>query len=240
MLYAGCHCQFPIRCTGSEFHLSSCAHATGNTALACGHGGDVGVECNAPNVSTCDEHNGQLHDVRTGPVAQTALSNCLFLFPSYQVRIHTAVDTLNSAITRSYPEIMGSAGWGMLCYDEDSSIGNLVGEVICRQTQNLFLLKITRGEHPEGYSGRAFYNGSINCTGDESKLSECTVKLVPSGQCPGYNIINCTMGTWFITSCTCIIIMHYCQLSTDLFIHNTGDRYRMFTMFCDSICHRCS
>ena len=109
--------------------------------------------------------------------------------------MYTAVDELNSAITRSYPELMGSAGWGLLCYEEEPSISIFVGEVICRQTQNLFLARVSRGGHPVGYSGHAFYNGSITCTGDESKLSECSVELVPTGQCSKkYTIIDCTMG----------------------------------------------
>ena len=114
--------------------------------------------------------------------------------------MHSAVDELNSAITRSYPEVMGSAGWGLLCYKGDPSISILVGEVICRQTQNLFLSRISRGGHPAGYSGHAFYNGSITCTGDEMKLSECVVELVPTGLCPEqYTIIDCTMGTIYDT-----------------------------------------
>ena len=110
--------------------------------------------------------------------------------------MHKAVDELNSDITRSYPEIIGTAGWGMLCYDEDNPpISILVGEVICRETEHKFLSSISRGGHPTGFSGHAFYNGVINCTGDEQKLSECSVNLIPTGWCPGmYTIIDCTIG----------------------------------------------
>lgn len=109
--------------------------------------------------------------------------------------MYTAVDDINPAITRSYPEILGPAGWGMMCHEEPP-ISIFVGEVICRETQSLFLSKISRGGHPTGYSGHAFYNASINCTGDESKLSECSVILVPTGWCSDdmYTIIDCTMG----------------------------------------------
>lgn len=111
--------------------------------------------------------------------------------------MYTAVDDINPAISRSYPEILGPAGWGMLCYKEPL-ISIFVGEVICRETQSLFLSKISRGGHPAGYSGHAFYNASINCTGSESKLSECSVTLVPTGWCPGmYTIIDCTMGKMY-------------------------------------------
>ena len=125
----------------------------------------------------------------------TCVYACMYCCVSFQVRMYTAVDSLNSAITRSYPEIMGSAGWGILCYSEQPVVSIIVGEVICRQTQSLFLSKISRGGHPAGYSGHAFYNGTITCTGDENKLSECSVELAPSGWCPGkYTIIDCTMG----------------------------------------------
>lgn len=130
--------------------------------------------------------------------------------------MYTAVDDINPAITRSYPEILGPAGWGMLCYKEPS-ISIFVGEVICRETQSLFLSKISRGGHPAGYSGHAFYNASINCTGNESKLLECSVNLIPTGWCPGmYTIIDCTMGKMytiilyiFQQCCQHLCIYHY-------------------------------
>ena len=88
---------------------------------------------------------------------------------------------------------MGGAEWGMLCYD--ASISILVGEVTCRQTEHMFLSRISRGDHPSGFSGRAFYNGTINCTGDEEKLSQCSVNLAPVGWCPGkYTVIDCMNG----------------------------------------------
>lgn len=55
---------FFSRCTGSEFILTRCAHVNGNAATACTHGGDVGVECNAPSTTECDQHTTQLHNVR--------------------------------------------------------------------------------------------------------------------------------------------------------------------------------
>lgn len=109
--------------------------------------------------------------------------------------MHKAVDNPNSAIAHTYPEILGSAGWGMLCYSETPMVNTLVGEVICRQTQSLFLSRIARGNQPNGYTGHAFYSGAMNCTGDEESLSDCAIDLTPSGWCPGkYTIVDCTPG----------------------------------------------
>ena len=84
----------------------------------------------------------------------------------------------------------------MLCYNKQSlSVSNSLGEVICRHAQGLFLSQLSRGEHPTGFSGRAFYNGTIECRGNESRVSECSVNLEPVGWCPGkYTMIECTMG----------------------------------------------
>lgn len=109
--------------------------------------------------------------------------------------MHKAVDNPNSAIAHTYPEILGSAGWGMLCYSETPMVNTLAGEVICRQTQSLFLSRIARGNQPNGYTGHAFYSGAMNCTGDEESLSDCAIDLTPSGWCPGkYTIVDCTPG----------------------------------------------
>ena len=112
------------------------------------------------------------------------------------MRLHTEVDRANPNIKRSYPEIRGSAGWGMLCYNKQRpSVTLSLGEIICRQTQGLFLSSVSRGEHPAGFSGRAFYNGTIHCKGNETRLSECSVNISPAGWCPGmYTMITCTMG----------------------------------------------
>lgn len=109
--------------------------------------------------------------------------------------MHQAADPLNSEHTLSYPEIMGNGGWGVLCYTNPPLVSTLVGEVICRQTQSLFLERVSRGDYPHGYSENVFYSGTINCTGDESLLSECEVDLKPSGWCPGeYTTVSCTDG----------------------------------------------
>ena len=109
--------------------------------------------------------------------------------------MYKAVDNLDSAIAHTYPEILGSAGWGMLCHSETPMVNTLAGEVICRQTQSLFLSRIARGSQPNGYTGHAFYSGALNCTGDENSLSECAIDLTPSGWCPGkYTIVDCTPG----------------------------------------------
>ena len=45
------------RCTGGESELAECGCSTGRTAEQCGHKGDVGVECHAPqqcNTDTCN------------------------------------------------------------------------------------------------------------------------------------------------------------------------------------------
>ena len=109
--------------------------------------------------------------------------------------MHKARDSQNSVITRSYPEVLGSAGWGMLCYSEKPMVTTLVGEVICRQAEQLFLSKISRGNRPSEYSGLIYYSGEVNCTGDEELLSNCSIDVSPSSWCPDkYTIVDCTPG----------------------------------------------
>ena len=151
--------------------------------------------------------------------------------------MHTAVDELNSAIIRSYPEILGSAGWGMLCYNEgEALINTLVGEVICRQTKNMFLSKISRAGHPAGVTGRAFYAGTINCTGDEAKISECSIELEPSGWCPEkYTTIGCTTGgieqctVWYMLN---LSIQMYAEIPGGFLVQQCQHNYMRI--------HRCS
>ena len=80
---------------------------------------------------------------------------------------------------------------GLVCM---SAMTTSAGEVFCRQMKGMFLWKLTKGELPEGYSG-VFYQGQIQCSGDELNLADCTTDLRSTQQClDGYVMIECTPG----------------------------------------------
>lgn len=106
-----------------------------------------------------------------------------------QVRMLEEVD---SGLTHTYPEIVGGLfGWGLFCHNDTSMVNGHVGEVICRQTKGQFLSRISKGSRPTDYRGLN-YHGTINCTGDELSISECSMQLQPWAWCPqDYTIVYC-------------------------------------------------
>ena len=95
-----------------------------------------------------------------------------------------------------YPHIKGNSGWGIICHRNTTpTVTREVGEVICRQTHQQFLLNISRNANePTNYEG-VYYDGSISCSGTKYSLSKCNVKVSSVNSCPdGYTTIECTSG----------------------------------------------
>lgn len=94
----------------------------------------------------------------------------------------------------TYPQVRGTAGWGLFCHSNTPAITRAVGEVICRQTRKQFLAKISKGPGPVGYNGLN-YTGSIRCIDSKTMLSSCRVNISPQSSCSeGYTIVDCTPG----------------------------------------------
>ena len=64
-----------------------------------------------------------------------------------------------------------------------------------RETESQFAMRTRKGNHST-YRGQ-FYIGSINCTGDELSLSDCTVVTISVTKCnAGHTIVDCTTGNY--------------------------------------------
>ena len=97
-------------------------------------------------------------------------------------------------LTRTYPQffLSGREG-GIFCYDTPV-MTIAVAEVICRQVHSQFLHRISKGTKPTNYLGH-FYDGIIDCTGDEPGLSWCDVNVFAVEDClDGYTIVECSTG----------------------------------------------
>lgn len=105
-------------------------------------------------------------------------------------------DVINPRINRTLPQVLGPNGWGLLCYSNTPlvTVTVPVGSVICRETRDQFLIRISGETRVSGYTG-VYYNGTIGCTGDEASLSECSMKLSKQLLCPdGFTIVDCSPG----------------------------------------------
>jgi len=102
-------------------------------------------------------------------------------------------EEVESGSIRTYPEIVGGLfGWGLFCHSDTPMVNARVGEVICRQTKGQFLSRISKGNRPTNYVGLNYY-GTINCTGDEASISECSMELQAWAWCPQkYTIVDCS------------------------------------------------
>ena len=92
---------------------------------------------------------------------------------------------------------METTGWGLFC---TPIVTKEIGEVICRETKGYFLARILKGSRPINYH-MSFYDGKIDCTGDEATLSECNVNVYTVHECrDGYVMIDCSSGTYTLAS----------------------------------------
>ena len=96
-----------------------------------------------------------------------------------------------------YPQIRGASGWGIFCHSSTAPvITREVGEVICRQTYQQFLLSTASTALTTDHDG-VYYDGSIRCSGTKYSLSKCDVNIMPLSSCSeGYTTIQCTTGIY--------------------------------------------
>ena len=98
-------------------------------------------------------------------------------------------------LTRNYPQFFPRGReWGIFCYSDTPVVTTAVAEVICRQVHSQFLHRISKGNKPTNYFGK-FYDGKIDCTGDEAGLSGCDVNVIAVEDCrDGFTIVECSTG----------------------------------------------
>ena len=104
-------------------------------------------------------------------------------------------ETESHGVIRTYPQIMGPNGWGLVCHSNTPVIDVHAGQVICRQTMGQFVTRISRGDLPTHYRG-TFYYGFIKCTGEEASLSECSVRVLTYRCTGGYTMVDCSPGEY--------------------------------------------
>ncbi len=81
-------------------------------------------------------------------------------------------------------------GWGYLCFE---SIDLKVANVICRETSKSFAFRMRKADHPDFTHIK--YTATLNCTGEESSLQECTRNLVATRKCTDSEIVlECRHG----------------------------------------------
>lgn len=114
-------------------------------------------------------------------------------------------------ITYDYPRLnISDSESGLFCYSSSAPIvTKAVGEVICRETKKYFLSRVLKRTFPTHYSGY-FFNGKIDCSGDEMTLSECSMNLhTVNGNCTdGYVVVDCTNGKYCRTQVWYILHVH--------------------------------
>ena len=65
--------------------------------------------------------------------------------------------------------------------------------VFYRESESQFAMRTRKGTHTS-YQGQ-YYIGSVNCTGDEQSLSDCTIVTISVTRCSnGHTIVDCTTG----------------------------------------------
>ena len=88
-----------------------------------------------------------------------------------------------------FVEVKGPSGWGLLCVD---SFNRNAASVVCRENRHLFIHRIRRGTHHDGYEGLR-YRGMVECAGDEEGLNLCSVFVMKVESCPkGDALVDCT------------------------------------------------
>ncbi len=81
-------------------------------------------------------------------------------------------------------------GWGYLCFE---SIDMKVASVICRETSQSFAYRMRKADHPDFTHIK--YTATLNCSGEESDLRECTRNLVATKKCKdSETILECRHG----------------------------------------------
>ncbi|KAL5487160.1 hypothetical protein EMCRGX_G019730 [Ephydatia muelleri] len=151
------------RCTGTEASLAMCTYQSGLVAASCGHSRDAGVICNAPSAAC----------FKTGS------------------RFITASDANSLNQSRSFLQLNGPSGWGLVCYT--SVAGGAVPAVACREARGAFAYSVQKGT-VSSYQG-VRYVGAVSCQGNELSLAACTQRLFSISRCPdGDTVVTCTTG----------------------------------------------
>ena len=89
--------------------------------------------------------------------------------------------TVSDNMTGGFPEYSASGGIGLICA---GVLDTLAARVVCAETAEMFLHNMTDAEST-GSATNVFYQGSVECTGDEASLAECSVRLRTVSECPG-------------------------------------------------------
>ena len=90
-----------------------------------------------------------------------------------------------------FVEVNGPSGWGQLCAE---SLTLNASNVICRETEEMFALRMTNQLQRPGYDG-VRYRGTPYCKGDEAKLDDCTYYFYKVNFClDGDAVMDCSEG----------------------------------------------
>ncbi|KAH3842061.1 hypothetical protein DPMN_115549 [Dreissena polymorpha] len=161
-----------LGCHGHEYSLDQC-RSSGWGSHNCGHGEDVGVNCNdySGNYYT-SEYTTQLYRTET-----TTYRHSMTTGTSEQVRLVNGPNYHSGRV-----EVYHNGQWGTIC---DDNFDHLDVIVICR------MLGLYQGSsYGQAYSGAHFGQGSgqiwldtLECNGYESSISQCSHQSWGSHDC---------------------------------------------------------
>lgn len=82
-----------------------------------------------------------------------------------------------------YVQFLGSEGPGLVCGGE---LDVLAARVYCASTNEMFLHDMTQVVPPSTTTDAMsiFYRGSIQCTGEEADITECSISMNTIAECP--------------------------------------------------------
>ena len=126
--------------------------------------------------------------------------------------------SIDEHMISGYPEYSGGGGPGLLCA---GVLDRSAARVTCAHTSEMFLHSTT--SVVESSSAGVYYQGSVECNGEEADLSECSVSLQTVAQCP-----NGLVQQLVCTSCKLLELPHFSPslpLSLSLSMNFTTQHY---------------
>ena len=109
--------------------------------------------------------------------------------------------SIDEHMISGYPEYSGGGGPGLLCA---GVLDRSAARVTCAHTSEMFLHSTTSVESSASSSAGVYYQGSVECNGEEADLSECSVSLQTVAQCP-----NGLVQQLVCTSCKLLELPHF-------------------------------